>query len=117
MARLQRLGIHGARTLVVNTDAVHLDSIQADRKILIGATFDPGPEFVESPFRYEEHPELLTMMFGNYTRVLLLTQTDDPAVVDAGRRAAQLLGLRFEHRHVGLTPFSDAVSVTLRKAV
>src|SRR5205823_430711 len=35
--RLHRLGIHGARTVVVNTDAVHLDSIQADRKLLIGA--------------------------------------------------------------------------------
>ena len=68
-------------------------------------------------YKLHEHPELLTMMFGNYTRVLLLTQSDDPAVVDAGRRAAQLLGLRFEHRHVGLAPFSDAVSVTLRKAV
>src|SRR5207253_10028952 len=30
--RLHRMGIHGARTVVVNTDAVHLDSIQADRK-------------------------------------------------------------------------------------
>src|SRR3989475_12367845 len=30
------MGIHGARTVVVNTDAVHLDSIQADRKLLIG---------------------------------------------------------------------------------
>ena len=37
VSRLHRLGIHGARTVVVNTDAVHLDSIQADRKVLIGA--------------------------------------------------------------------------------
>lgn len=42
VARLQRLGIHGARTLVINTDAVHLDSIQADRKILIGAGVTRG---------------------------------------------------------------------------
>src|SRR2546423_13370329 len=34
--RLHRMGIHGARTVVVNTDAVHLDSIRADRKLLIG---------------------------------------------------------------------------------
>ena len=32
----------------------------AGRPILIGATFDPGPEFATSPFRYKEHPELLT---------------------------------------------------------
>jgi hypothetical protein len=57
------------------------------------------------------------MLFGNYTRVVLLTQSDDPAVIEAGRRAAEMLELHFEHRHVGLAPFSDAVSVTLRKAV
>lgn len=42
VARLHRLGIHGARTVVVNTDAVHLDSIQADRKLLIGAGVTRG---------------------------------------------------------------------------
>src|SRR5437016_3686447 len=40
--RLHRMGIHGARTVVVNTDAVHLDSIQADRKLLIGAGVTRG---------------------------------------------------------------------------
>src|SRR5256714_9697813 len=39
--RLHRMGIHGARTVVVNTDAVHLDSIQADRKLLIGGGGQP----------------------------------------------------------------------------
>jgi hypothetical protein len=57
----------------------------------------------------DRHPELRDMYFGNYTRVLLLTQaaahTD---VVDAGRRAAEQLGLRFEHLHVGLDQFSIA---------
>ena len=40
--RLHRIGIHGARTVVVNTDAVHLDSIQADRKLLIGGGVTRG---------------------------------------------------------------------------
>ncbi len=40
--RLHRIGIHGARTVVVNTDVVHLDSIQADRKILIGGGVTRG---------------------------------------------------------------------------
>src|SRR5207247_4241635 len=39
---LHRMGIHGARTVVVNTDAVHLDSLQADRKLLIGASVTRG---------------------------------------------------------------------------
>ncbi|HKZ88967.1 MAG TPA: cell division protein FtsZ [Thermoplasmata archaeon] len=40
--RLHRIGVHGARTLVVNTDAVHLDSIHCDRKLLIGAGVTRG---------------------------------------------------------------------------
>ena len=42
VARLHRLGVHGARTLVVNTDAVHLDAVHADRKLLIGAGVTRG---------------------------------------------------------------------------
>jgi len=40
--RLHRIGIYGARTLVVNTDVVHLDSIRCDRKLLIGAPVTRG---------------------------------------------------------------------------
>ena len=40
--RLHRMGVRGARTVVVNTDAVHLDSIQADRKVLIGGGVTRG---------------------------------------------------------------------------
>ncbi|MBD3628587.1 hypothetical protein [Cyclobacterium sp.] len=29
------------------------------KPILVGATFDPGPEFAKSPFKYEKHPEIL----------------------------------------------------------
>ncbi len=30
-----------------------------ERPISIGATFDPGPEFADSPFKYERHPEII----------------------------------------------------------
>jgi hypothetical protein len=30
-----------------------------NRPITIGATFDPGPEFAESPFKYDRHPEII----------------------------------------------------------
>jgi len=36
-------------------------------------------------------------------------------VVDAGRRAADQLGLRFEHVHVGMQQFHEAVGLTIRK--
>lgn len=65
----------------------------------------------------DRHPELLDLYFGNYRRVVLLSQTDDPSVVAAGERAAEQLGLEFEHVHVARRPFAEAVSVGLRKRV
>lgn len=61
----------------------------------------------------DKHPQLLSMYFAHYTRVVLLSQSTDESVVQAARAAAARLGLRFEHRHVGLTPFGDAVGVSL----
>jgi hypothetical protein len=61
----------------------------------------------------DRHPELRDMYFGNYTRVVLLSQTDDESVTTAGRRAAEMLGLAFEHIHVDRTPFAEAVAVGL----
>lgn len=64
----------------------------------------------------DRHPELRPMYFDNYTRVVLLSQATDEALIEAGRQAADRLGLVFEHRHVGLGPFADAVTVSLRRA-
>jgi hypothetical protein len=62
----------------------------------------------------DRHPELRDAYFGNYVRVVLLSQSTDPAVVDAGRAGAERLGLAFEHRQVGLDQFAQAVTVHLR---
>lgn len=59
----------------------------------------------------DEHPELRETYFGNYRRVLLLSQTNNVEIVSAGRLAAQKLGLEFEHRHVGLENFTNSVPV------
>ncbi len=62
----------------------------------------------------DDHPELLPAYFGNYRRVVLLTQSTDPATVDDlvgfGRAAAERLGLDFEHHPVGLEPFAASVT-------
>jgi hypothetical protein len=50
----------------------------------------------------DRHPELRREYFGNYTRVVYLTQTEDPALAAAAERAAAALGLPLEVRHVGL---------------
>ena len=65
----------------------------------------------------DRHPELRDAYFGNYRRVVLLSQTDDPAVEEAGRRAAEMLGLEFEHLHVGRGRFADAVAVSVQRRV
>ncbi len=51
--------------------------------------------------KLDSHPELLSMYFGNYQRVVYLSQTDDPVLVEQGRAAASFLGLAFEHRPSG----------------
>ena len=43
--------------------------------------------------KIDTHPELLPMYFGNYQRLVYLSQTDDPALVEQGRAAAAFLGL------------------------
>ena len=51
--------------------------------------------------KIDTHPELLPLYFGNYQRLVYLSQTEDPALVEQGRAAAAFLGLAFEHRPCG----------------
>lgn len=64
-----------------------------------------------------EHPELLPMYFGNYTRLVWLSQTDDVDTLHTleplARAAAERLELQFEHHPTGLGPFERAVDVAL----
>ena len=62
----------------------------------------------------QDHPELRDTYFGHYTEVVLYTQTTDPGVVEAGRRAAERLGLDFRHVHVGIDGLEAAIPVSFR---
>jgi Protein of unknown function (DUF1638) len=62
----------------------------------------------------DRHPELRDMYFANYRRVVLLSQSEDEDVVAAGRHGAELLGLAFEHRHVGRSGLAAVVPVEVR---
>ncbi|CAN5666752.1 DUF1638 domain-containing protein [soil metagenome] len=64
----------------------------------------------------DRHPVLRDAYFGNYRRVVLLSQSTDPVLVDLGRAAADRLGLAFEHRHVGRAELVAAMPVRLRRA-
>ena len=58
-------------------------------------------QFVTRPLKFEQHPELRDAYFGNYRRLVYLSQKKDAALLDAARVAADKLELEFEHIHVG----------------
>jgi hypothetical protein len=47
----------------------------------------------------DRHPELRDMYFGNYTRLIYLSQTADEKLVLAAKEAAKTLGLAYEQVH------------------
>jgi len=56
------------------------------------------------------HPELLSMYFGNYNRLVYLSQQDKPELLETAKQAAKSLNLSFEHIHTGLESFDTALS-------
>ena len=62
-------------------------------------------------------PELRDDYFGNYTRLVYLSQVDDPEVLSAAQEAADRLGLAFEHIATGYGELaSTTISFVERKA-
>ena len=53
--------------------------------------------FVIEPLQLDTHPELRDAYFGNYRRLVFLSQTRDEALLAAARSAAERLGLDFKH--------------------
>jgi hypothetical protein len=64
-------------------------------------------------FGIEKHPELRDMYFGNYRRVVLLSQSGGPTVVAAAKEAASKLELDFVHHPTGLEPFAQPIRVAI----
>ena len=58
----------------------------------------------------DRHPELLPLYFGNYRRLVYLSQADDAGLVGAARSAAERLGLAFSHQHTGYGEFAAAMA-------
>jgi len=55
----------------------------------------------------DRHPELFPMYFGNYNRLVYLAQTEDPALTDRARAAADRLGLAFERHQTGMNGLAE----------
>jgi len=52
----------------------------------------------------DRHPELKATYFGNYRRLVYLSQTASAELEQAAREHADYLGLEFHHQHTGLEP-------------
>lgn len=57
--------------------------------------------FIWRPMGFDRHPELIAMMFGNYTKLVYQAQTDDPALDAKAEECAARLGLAYERRFTG----------------
>ncbi len=61
---------------------------------------------VMQPLGLDRKPELRDMYFGHYKRLVFLSQQPDAALLAKAKAAADTLGLAFEHRPTGLSPFA-----------
>jgi len=66
--------------------------------------------FVWKPMGFDRHPELIEMMFGNYTKLIYQAQTDDPALDAKARDCAARLGLEYERRFTGYGDLGRALA-------
>lgn len=69
--------------------------------------------FVIRPLGLDRHPELRDDYFGHYEKLVYQAQTDDPALTELARDAADRLGLAFERR---LTGYGDLETALARQA-
>lgn len=60
-------------------------------------------------FGLDRHPELRDMMFGNYTKVVYLAQTEDHQLQQLARAAAEQLDLDYEYRFTGYGDLATAL--------
>lgn len=65
--------------------------------------------FVIEPLKLDKHPELRDMVFGNYTKIVYLAQTDDPALQEKAKWAADYLRLDYEYRFTGYGDLDPAL--------
>jgi hypothetical protein len=57
--------------------------------------------FVIKPLKLDKQPQLRDSYFGNYRRLVFLSQTNNIALLAAAQHAARQLALEFEHVHCG----------------
>lgn len=61
----------------------------------------------------DKYPGMIEMMFGNYTRLVYLAQTDDPVLDEKAQQAADKLGLSFLRVRTGYGELADFLEIPL----
>jgi hypothetical protein len=64
----------------------------------------------------DKHPDLLTLYFGNYRKLVYLAQLDDPALDAKAEEAAQRLGLAYERVATGMGELGEFLAASARPA-
>ncbi len=57
--------------------------------------------FVIEPLKLDKHPEMRDLVFGNYTKIVYLAQTENRELQDKAKWAADYLKLDYEYRFTG----------------
>jgi hypothetical protein len=65
--------------------------------------------FVIEPLGLDRHPQLKDMYFGNYRKLVYLSQEEDEALQEKARAAAEYLGLDYEYRFTGYGDLTQAL--------
>ncbi len=65
----------------------------------------------------DKHPELKSMYFGNYTRLVYLAQTDSDELTEMAQKAADKLELRFERIFTGTGEMVPALDAAMQAAM
>jgi len=64
---------------------------------------------VKKGLRLDERPDLMPLYFGNYKRLVYLSQRELPELETLARQHAEYLGLEYVHRHTGLGNVDKAI--------
>lgn len=67
--------------------------------------------FVIEPLGLDRYPQLKEMYFGNYTKLVYLSQVEDEGLQQKAKEAADYLGLAYEYRFTG---YGDLTGELLR---
>ncbi len=68
-------------------------------------------------FGLDRHPDIQAMMFAHYKKLVYLSQLRDDGLVEQARKAADRLGLEFEHRYTGYGELESSLNMLVSNPV